>query len=151
MASERSLGRVALGRALVKFLSGLLAMRRTTPRLGMAAWSVRIAPPATASRLRRAFAVPRCQHDLELDQLIPLSVRTLALWNREQRLKPLTRGYGLLFTHGYIVSSFCTLGMRNVNPARAVLRGRIALAPCLQELRSRLAHVGCLDRFAGTS
>lgn len=37
---------------------------------------------ATHIRVRRTFAITRCQDDFQLDDLVPLRVGPLLLWNR---------------------------------------------------------------------
>ena len=60
-------------------------------------------------RILRAGPVARCQHDFELDQLVPFGFGTLPFGNRQQRLQALPRGDGLWLVHGW---AHYLIGMR---------------------------------------
>jgi hypothetical protein len=59
---------------------------------------------ASHALVRRALAVFRSQHDLELVQLIPFGIGSLPLGNGEQRLQARAGGRWLLFIHMSIIS-----------------------------------------------
>jgi hypothetical protein len=91
------------GPILTAAAAGLLTAAAMPVLLLAAAAEVRgsISPHA---RVRRALAIPGCQHDLELVQLIPFGIGPLALRNGEQRLQARSGGRWLLFVHNGIIS-----------------------------------------------
>ena len=95
----------AAGPILTAAAAGLLltAAAAAVPALLLAAAEILGGIPPRA-RVRRALAVPGCQHDLELVQLIPFGIGPLALRNGEQHLQARSGGRRLLFVHNGIIS-----------------------------------------------
>ena len=81
----------AAGPGLTPAMATLLASERR--------WSV-----APHVRVRCALAVARCQHDLELVQLIPFRIGPLPLRDGEQRLQARAWRRWLLFIHMSIIA-----------------------------------------------
>ena len=83
------LGAVLARWALVKTLLLLaVAAAAATTGLGMSALRTGVAPRV---RIGRAFAITRSEHDLQLDDLVPLCVGALLFRDGEQRLQALPR------------------------------------------------------------
>ena len=63
------------------------------------------------ARIRRTLPVAGRQHDLEFDELIPLSIGALPFRHRQQLLQAAARGNWLWIVHGGIISSFGISGL----------------------------------------
>ncbi len=102
-AARRALSRrIVFGWPLVEFLRRPLAALPAAG-FGMTGGWGAVAPDVL---VRRAFAIAGSQHNLKFIEFIPLGLGPQPFWNLQKRLQALTRGKGLWFVHGGIISSF---------------------------------------------
>jgi hypothetical protein len=96
----------------VKFLTALAGNTTILTTAPAPSITLRTGNMRTAHMLIRGTRlVAGRQRDLELDDLIPLGIGALSLWNRKQRLQTLSRGFRLL-SLGMLPSGLLPFGMR---------------------------------------